>query len=98
MLQHFDLAVIGGGPVGLAAASDAARRGLSTVLIERSDLHTGHGGSTGAERQWRLQYAERDLSTLTLAARDAWRALESRTRRRLVHETGSLWFGDTTRS
>jgi sarcosine oxidase len=95
--RYFDIIVIGGGPVGLAAAEAAATRGMSTVVLERHDFHGGHGGSGGAERQWRLQYAEADLSALTLTARTAWRELESRTRRTLVHETGSLWFGDTTR-
>lgn len=35
-----DLAVIGGGPAGMAAASVAAERGLSTVLIDEQD-HLG---------------------------------------------------------
>lgn len=94
----FDVIVLGGGPVGLAAAAAAAGRGLSTVVLEGADFHGGHGASGGAERQWRLQYAEADLSELTLAARIAWRELEAVTRRKLVHETGSLWFGDTTQS
>ncbi len=33
-----DVAVVGGGPVGLAAAALAARRGLSVVLLERAAL------------------------------------------------------------
>lgn len=96
--RYFDVAVVGGGPVGLAAAATAAARGLSTIVLERVDFRGDHGSSGGAERQWRLQYAEHDLSALTLAARAAWRELEAGSRRRLIHETGSLWFGDTTRS
>ncbi|MBB5897840.1 FAD-dependent oxidoreductase [Kutzneria kofuensis] len=96
--EFFDLTVVGGGPVGLAAAGAAAARGLSVLVVERFDFHGGHGSSGGAERQWRLQYAETDLSALTLHARTAWRDLAARTRRRVVHETGSLWFGDTTQS
>jgi glycerol-3-phosphate dehydrogenase len=37
----FDLLVIGGGIHGLAAAYDAARRGLSVVLLEREDFGAG---------------------------------------------------------
>lgn len=97
-IRSVDVVVIGGGPVGLVAAVTASERGLSTVVLERHDFHGSHGSSGGAERQWRLQYAESDLSALTLTAQRAWRELESRARRRLVYETGSLWFGDTSQS
>lgn len=51
--QAFDLLVLGGGVHGLAAAYDAAQRGLSVALVERDDfgsaasfnhLKTVHGG------------------------------------------------------
>jgi len=51
--EQFDLLVVGGGIHGLAAAYDAARRGLRVALIERSDFgaalsfnhqRTVHGG------------------------------------------------------
>ncbi len=35
MSARFDVAVVGGGPAGLALASFAARRGLSTIVLER---------------------------------------------------------------
>lgn len=38
---QFDIAVIGGGAFGAAAARDAALRGLRTVLIERGDFGSG---------------------------------------------------------
>jgi len=41
--QFYDLAIIGGGPAGLAAAIYAAREGIDTVVIERSAL----GGQAG---------------------------------------------------
>jgi NADPH-dependent 2,4-dienoyl-CoA reductase/sulfur reductase-like enzyme len=40
MNAEFDLAVIGGGPAGMAAASIAAERGLATVLIDEQE-HLG---------------------------------------------------------
>ncbi len=41
--QFYDLAIIGGGPAGLAASIYAAREGIDTVVIERSAL----GGQAG---------------------------------------------------
>ena len=38
MTARFDVAVVGGGPVGLAAATATARNGLSVVLLEREAL------------------------------------------------------------
>jgi 2-polyprenyl-6-methoxyphenol hydroxylase-like FAD-dependent oxidoreductase len=38
MTPRYDVAVVGGGPVGLAAAAAAARKGLSVVLLEREAL------------------------------------------------------------
>jgi glycerol-3-phosphate dehydrogenase len=36
--NHFDIAIIGGGVCGAAAAWDAAQRGLSVALLERGDF------------------------------------------------------------
>jgi flavin-dependent dehydrogenase len=35
-MKPYDVAIVGGGPAGLAVAITAARRGLSTVVLERS--------------------------------------------------------------
>ncbi len=57
--EHFDLLVIGGGIHGLAAAYDAAGRGLRVALIERDDFGSGasfnhqrtvHGGLRALQR------------------------------------------------
>ena len=49
LASSYDLVVIGGGPAGLAAASLAARAGVSTVLF---DEYSGVGGQIyrGIER------------------------------------------------
>src|SRR5947199_8793311 len=36
-MDSYDLAIIGGGPAGLAAASHAQANGMSYVLLERTD-------------------------------------------------------------
>lgn len=96
--SHYDIIVIGGGPVGLASAVHGARRQQSVLVLEQFTMPTALGSSGGSERQWRLQYAEKDLAALTLEARLLWRELENLGGRRLLHETGSLWFGDTSTS
>ena len=45
MTKSYDIAIIGGGMVGAAAAYHCARRGLRTILVERK--HLAGGGSGG---------------------------------------------------
>ena len=40
--RTFDLLVIGGGIYGLTIAADAAQRGLSVALVERTDFGSGN--------------------------------------------------------
>jgi sarcosine oxidase len=93
--ETYDLVVIGAGPVGLATAWEAGRRGHRVLVLEQFDVFTELGSSAGTERQWRLQYSEQDLAELTLTALPLWRELEAQANRRLLYQTGSLWFGET---
>ena len=42
-LEHYDLAIVGGGPAGLAAAVYGASEGLKTIMVERENT----GGQAG---------------------------------------------------
>ena len=92
--RQYELVVIGAGPIGLAAALEAARCQRRVLVLEQYDLFTEQGSSGGTERQWRLQYSEEDLARLSVAALPLWRELEEQGNRRLLYQTGSLWFGD----
>lgn len=94
-VSHYDIVIVGGGAVGLAAAVAAGARDKTALVLDQFDLLSDHGSSGGAERQWRLQYSEAELARLTLQADRLWTELERDGGRRLVHRTGSLWFGDT---
>ncbi len=45
MAEAFDVAVVGGGGAGIAAAVSAARLGVRTLLLERSDVLGGNAGN-----------------------------------------------------
>ncbi|NVK16901.1 MAG: FAD-dependent oxidoreductase [Rhodobacteraceae bacterium] len=55
-MQHCDLAIIGAGPAGMAAAAEAAQQGLSVILLDEQNRPGGQiyrdvdraGGSRGA--------------------------------------------------
>jgi sarcosine oxidase len=94
LVEHWDLIVVGGGPVGMSAADHAATTGPHVLVIERAAPGHDQSSSSGNERQWRYQYAEEELCELTPIARDVWHDLETRSGRTLIHPAGSLWFGD----
>ncbi len=89
-----DLVVVGGGAVGLATAYEAANRGLNAVVVERRAFLHDDTASSGASRQFRLQYDDPAVSRLVLAAVPLWARLQERTAEQLNTRTGCLWFGD----
>ena len=74
--KRHDVAVVGGGIVGLACAWHAARRGMSVVVLERDRL--GAGASDVAAGMLapvtEADFGEDELLELNLAAADRWPA------------------------
>lgn len=90
----FDLIVIGGGSIGLSTAWHASQRGWRTLVLERFGFFNDDGSSAGASRQYRIQYSQKYLAELAIAAQDYWSSLQQRTGETLLGSVGSVWFGD----
>ncbi len=88
MIPQYDVAVLGGGIVGLAHAWMAARRGLRVVLLERSAAARG-ASVRNFGMIWPIGQPAGELYALALRSREFW--LELRERGVLpVEECGSL--------
>ncbi|WP_137388564.1 N-methyl-L-tryptophan oxidase [Rhodoligotrophos defluvii] len=89
-LTRFDVAVIGGGVMGCAAARALALRKQRVVLFEKAHLgHTG-GSSHGRSRIIRLAYAHTAYIALSRAAYPAWERLSEEAGEPLMRITGGL--------
>ena len=72
-LEMYDLAVIGGGPAGLAAAVYGASEGLKTVLIEKSSTGGQAGRSSRIENYLGFENGVAGAALTTTARRQAER-------------------------
>ncbi|MGW0161072.1 FAD-dependent oxidoreductase [Mycobacterium sp. NPDC003323] len=72
-LEMYDLAVIGGGPAGLAAAVYGASEGLNTVLIERAMTGGQAGRSSRIENYLGFENGISGIDLTTTARRQAER-------------------------
>lgn len=93
--ETFDVAVIGGGVMGLATAWNLLRLGAGRVaLIERSRLGHDGGGSHGKSRITRSAYAQARYAHLMRVARaEDWPRLERDAGVRLIHPSPGCFFG-----
>jgi glycine/D-amino acid oxidase-like deaminating enzyme len=91
MARSPDVAVVGGGIVGLAATHALVRRGADVVLLERST--PGSGQSAGAARGFRHLHATAEQIDEAVRARAGWDAWSARAGEPLVGEEGALRLG-----
>jgi sarcosine oxidase len=86
-----DVAIIGGGIVGLAAADALARRGAAVLVYERGE--PGAGQSAGRSRGFRHLHATPEKIARAARARAGWDAWSERAGVPLVGDEGALRLG-----
>ena len=76
---RYDTILVGGGVIGLACAREAARRGLSVVVLERKTAGSGASGVAAGMLApvTEADFGEARLLRMNLAARELWPAFAS---------------------
>lgn len=85
-----EVAVVGAGVNGLAAAHALAQAGREVVVYEQFELGHSRGSSHGATRIFRLAYPEEKWVRLSLEALEGWRRLEEESGEELLALHGLL--------
>lgn len=93
-VREFDIIVIGGGPIGLSAAYQAAKAGKSVLVLERFNFFNQSGSSNDLVRMFRTMYTQDFMADLAYASIGMWRDLERDAGEQLILMTGLLNFGD----
>jgi sarcosine oxidase len=83
-----NVAVVGAGVMGLAAARAIAQRGHDVTVYEQFELKHTRGSSHGASRIFRLSYTDEYWIRLAQRAYELWRELERESGRTLLHLHG----------
>jgi len=89
-------AVVGAGAWGLPAAAELARRGHSTILLDRHGAAHQLGSSSGPTRLWRLSHPDRLRVRLAQRSVEAWERLEHDSGITAILRRGLLWRDDVT--
>jgi sarcosine oxidase len=90
MSKH-DIAIVGLGAMGAAAAYQLARRGARVIGFDRHDPPHTFGSSHGETRVTRLAIGEGDhLTPLVMRSHQLWRGIERETGASLLGEVGGL--------
>ncbi len=91
-MQTFDVAVVGLGALGSAAAYHSARKGASVVAFEQFELGHVRGASHDTSRIIRTSYGAPEYVRLAQSAYRDWADFEAETGERLTTITGGVVF------
>ncbi|WP_432876706.1 FAD-dependent oxidoreductase [Kribbella sp. CA-245084] len=89
----YDVAVVGAGAMGSAAARALAAAGREVVVLEQYTLGHHRGGSHGGTRLFRPAADNAEVAQLTERARPLWRELEADSGETLLEITGGIDHG-----
>lgn len=90
-MTHYDVIVLGGGTMGLAAAWELARRGKRGLVLEQFSLVHDRGAHSGQTRIFRHAYAEGpEYIPLVMRADQLWMDLEAEAQEKVLHRVGGL--------
>lgn len=89
-MEEFDVAVVGLGALGSAAAYHLARAGVRTVAFEQFELGHVRGASHDTSRIVRTSYGSPEYVRFAQAAYREWASLEADTGERLLTVTGGV--------
>ncbi|TDO51281.1 sarcosine oxidase [Kribbella sp. VKM Ac-2527] len=92
-MTTYDVAVVGAGAMGSAAARALAAAGREVVVLEQYHLGHTRGGSHGGTRLFRLAVDDPETLRLAERARELWRELEAESGETLLEITGGLDHG-----
>ena len=93
MTEAREVAIVGAGLLGLAAARTLATRGRDVVVLEQAEVGHAGAGSKGSCRIFRLGYPDPDYVAAARRAGELWRDLEAESGRQIRWPAPQLTFG-----
>jgi sarcosine oxidase len=91
-MEEFDVAVVGLGVLGSAAAFHASLKGAKVIGLEQYDFGNVHGASHDTSRIVRTSYGSPEYVALARAAYKDWAHLEEATGMEMLTITGGVVF------
>jgi len=93
-MKTCDVAIVGAGVMGAAAACELAREGASVALIDQSLMPNPRAASIDHSKVFRFAYPDPFYVKLAVDALQRWREIESASGARLITQTGALLLGN----